>query len=415
MRITILTPYFPPEMGAPPARLYELAIRLKAFGHDVSVVTAFPNRPHGKVFKEYRGKFRMVEDMDGLRVIRTWIKPFSSSASFLYRTANDLSFTWSSGWTTAGLLGKQDLLIVQNPPIFSALSARHLSRKTGAMIVMWCGDVWPDLLLQAGLLAPGRTARIMHQMQQYAFSCSGLLAVTNPAIAKDTMSNYRCPPITVWSNGVDTQLFTPDRRDDETREKLGAGPLDLLVGYVGLHGRFQGLDAIMDAAFRLKDSGNIRFAFVGEGVEKAGMQSKAERLGLTNVRFFDPMPKSEMPAIVASCDVSVVALAKRMPGTMPSKFYEAMASGSVAMVADGCEAAHLIRKHHVGVLYEPMSGESAADAIKTVAAMGVDERKKINSNACELSKRFDRDRLAQFVNDTVVALVSKKPLPEVDW
>ncbi len=69
MRITILTPYFPPEMGAPPARLYEIAVRLKNYGHEMTVVTAFSNRPHGKIYEGYRGKFRMIEDMDGIRII----------------------------------------------------------------------------------------------------------------------------------------------------------------------------------------------------------------------------------------------------------------------------------------------------------------------------------------------------------
>jgi glycosyltransferase involved in cell wall biosynthesis len=415
MRITILTPYFPPEMGAPPARLYELGVRLKAFGHEVSVVTALPNRPHGKVFDGYRGKFRMIEDMDGLRVIRTWIKPSASSSTFIHRLITDLSFTWSSGCTTARLLGKQDVLIVQNPPIFSGISARRLKKKTGALIVMWCGDVWPEVLVDSGQLAPGILAKTMHRVQQRGFSHSDLLAVTNPAVAKDTQYNYCCPPVTVWSNGIDTELFSPDCRNDETRADFGVGPDDILVGYVGLHGRFQGLDVILDAATLLRDRKNIRFAFIGEGVEKQSLVAKAEDRKLSNVEFYDPRPKSEMPAIVSSCDLSVVSLVRRMPGTMPSKFYEALASGSISLVADGCEAAHLVREHDVGVLYEPTDAESAADAIRQVASMGVEERNKIRGNARELSKRFERNRLAEFVNDTLIALGSGQPLPEIDW
>ena len=276
MRVTILSPYFPPEMGAPPARLYEIAVRLRSYGHEMTVVTAFPNRPHGRIYEGYRRKFRMVEDMDGIRVIRTWIRPSASSASFFGRALNDLSFTWSSGWSTARLLGRQDLLLVQNPPLFSGFSAKHLKKRTGAKVVMWCGDVWPDVLLQSGEIKPGRMANFMRKLQRYCFRHSDLVAVTNPKIAQDVRQTYDCKAVTVWSNGVDTDFFHPDLRDTNLRREFCVGDDDILVGYIGLHGRFQGLDAIIDAADRLKDRKNIKFIFIGEGVEKPRLQGMTQ-------------------------------------------------------------------------------------------------------------------------------------------
>jgi glycosyltransferase involved in cell wall biosynthesis len=415
MRITILSPYFPPEMGAPPARLYELAIRLKSYGHEVTVITAFPNRPHGRIYKGYRNKWRMVEDMNGIRVIRTWIKPSASSASLLSRTMNDLSWTCSSGWMSSKLLGRQDILLVQNPPLFSVFSAKYLKRKTGAKIVMWCGDVWPDVLVQGGQLKLGAIASYMRKLQQYCFKKSDLLAVTNPKIEKDTRNSYQCPKTTVWSNGVDTALFTPRNRNSEIRQSFGATDSDLLVGFVGLQGRFQGLDAILDAANELKSEKRFKFIFVGEGVDKIRLKEKAKELVLSNVTFHDLRPKSEMPGIVSSCDISVVSLVKRMPGTMPSKFYEAISAGSIPLVADGCEAAPLVKKYEAGVVYEPMDGRSAAEGIRRVAEMSLDERERVRSNAVELAKRFDREKLARFVEDTLDALAKGEPLPKADW
>jgi colanic acid biosynthesis glycosyl transferase WcaI len=402
-------------MGAPPARLYELAVRLHDYGHEISVVTAFPNRPQGRIFEGYRNQSRMIEDMDGIRVIRTWIKPSASSASFLSRTINDLSWVCSSGLMSAKLLGKQDLIIVQNPPLFSVFSAKYLRWRTGAKIVMWCGDVWPDVLIQGGGLQPGMMTRFMHALQQYNFKNSDLLAVTNPKIAEDTQKAYRCPPVTVWSNGVDTNLFSPAKRSQAIRESFGSGADDILVGFVGLHGRFQGLDTILDAAAMLKGQPHIKFIFIGEGVDKKRLQAKAAALDLVNVTFHDPLPKSQMPGIVASCDISVVSLAKRMPGTMPSKFYEAIAAGCIPLVADGCEAAPLVRKYEAGMVYEPTAGESAAEAIRNVAAMGMDEREQVRSNAVALAKRFDREKLARFVESTLKALVAEKDLPIAEW
>ena len=415
MRITILSPYYPPEMGAPPARLSELSVRLQSYGHSVTVVTAFPSRPQGRVYEGYRGKFRMIETIDGVRVIRTWIKPSTASASLIGRTINDLSFTFSSGLMAASLLGRQDVIIVQNPPLFSAFSAYYLKKRLGAKMVMWCGDVWPDVLLQAGQQISARMAGMMRWMQQYGFSRSDLLALTNPAIAVETSAKYCCPPVTVWSNGVDTQLFSPEKRSEELRTKLGVRANDLLVGYVGLHGRFQGLDAIVDAAAILKETAHLHFLFIGEGVEKERLEKKASGLGLLNVRFLPPRPKAEMPALVASCDVSVVPLLARMPGTMPSKCYEALAAGSIVLTADGCEAAYLVNKNKAGLIYEPMDAQSVATALMSVMKMSLEERRVLHANARKLSLRFDREKLARFVEATLVALVGGAPLPEAVW
>lgn len=414
MKILILTPYYPPEMGAPPTRLYEIAVRLQKMGHGVTVITAFPNRPLGKIYDGYGGKFQDCHIEDGVWVIRTWVKPSAASASFMSRTINDLSFTWSSGWTTAKLLSKQDILIVQNPPLFSVFSAYHLAKKVGAKLVMWCGDIWPDVLIESGQLEEGLMARLMRWVQQYGFYRSHLLAVTNPTIAEKVQTKYNCPAVTVWSNGVDTALFTPELRNQKIRAGFGADDETLLVGYSGLHGRFQGLDTIVESATILS-SKNIKFVFIGDGVEKPALKAQAERLGLQNLRFYDPLPKVEMPAFVANCDVSVIALITRMPGTMPSKFYEAIAAGTIPVVADGCEAAPLVQKYKAGAIYEPGNAQSVADALMSIKNMSEEKRQQMRSNARDLSLRFDRDRLAEFIHHSLKSLSKNEELPFFDW
>jgi len=415
VRITILTPYYPPEMGAPPARLSELAVRLKASGHEVTVVTAFPNRPQGRIIEGYRGRWRMMETMEEVRVIRTWIIPAAASASFLNRLVTDLSFMFSSGLMTARLLGRQDVLIVQNPPVFSVFSARYLKWRTGAKVVIWCGDVWPDVLIQSGQLANEFQAKLMRRVQKYGFTHSDLVTLTNPTIAEEIKKTYQCSPVTVWSNGVDTTMFSPSKWSQAVRERFGAADGDLLIGYMGLHGRFQGLDVILDAAEILHDRKDLHFVFIGEGVEKKRLQEKVKNLRLDNVVFFDQRPKKEMPDIVASIDISIVSLLTRMPGTMPSKFYEALASGTIPLTADGCEAAPLVTKFQAGLLYEPKDAQSVANAILSFVKMNQANREVMRKNVRDLALRFDRNRLSLFVENTLNALVEGSKLPDFNW
>ena len=412
MRIGILSPYYPPEMGAPPARLHEVATRLVAAGDEVTVITAHPNRPLGRVFEGYGGWPHRSSVEDGVRVLRCWIRPSAASASFVGRAMNDLSFTWSSGWLLGDNVGPLDVLIVQNPPLFSAFNARATAKRSGAKIVMWCGDVWPDVLVQSGQLKDGAVARLMRANQQFAFDSSALLALTTPAVAAEVAATYRCPPIAIWSNGVDTRLFTPESRSEALRAKLGANSDTILVGFVGLHGRFQGLDAIVDAASQLGESSGFRFVFVGDGVEKDGLKRRARG---SHIQFLDPMPKSAMPELVSSCDVSVVSLLTRMPGTMPSKFYEACAAGTVPLVADGCEAAPLVRRYAAGLVYEPGDAQSAADQLLRFRASSSDERSAIRRAARKLAERFDRDRLATHLRECLLAIHENRPLPNQEW
>jgi hypothetical protein len=95
MRILFLSHYFPPEGNAPASRVYELAKRWVAAGHDVQVITCAPNVPNGVIYKGYRNRLKQTEHMDGIHVTRVWtyIAPNRGKAR---RTLNYLSYLVSA-------------------------------------------------------------------------------------------------------------------------------------------------------------------------------------------------------------------------------------------------------------------------------------------------------------------------------
>lgn len=412
MRVLILTQYFPPEMGAPPTRLFEMASRLRDHGHAVTVLTAMPNRPTGRVFDGYRRKLRMVETLDGIRVIRTWIRP-SNSPRALARLFCDLSFLMSSvlwGWWG---LGKQDVLVFQSPSLFATLSGWFLGRVTRARVVMWASDIWPDLLMRIGQLKPGLTAKVLFWLERWGYTRSDLVAVTNPG-ARSQVTDRFDVATTVFSNGVDTSFFRPGLRSESLRAEFGAGPDDFLVGYVGLHGLFQGLSAVIDAAELLRDRPDIKIVMMGNGVVKADLEAAAAEKGLTNLAFFDPRPKSDMPVMLCSIDASLVPLAAPMPGTMPSKVYEALAAGTPIIVAKHCEGEAFVNQFDVGRTFEPTDGAELAEAIRSLADHP-DHVRDMQDSCVRLAQRFDRNVLADRINAVLVALHEGRELPEVSW
>ena len=413
MKLLILTQYFPPEMGAPQARLYELAKRLHDRGHQISVLTAMPNYPTGKVFDGYRHKIYLQEDMDGIRVIRTWIYPSKSSRT-LPRLLSYLSFVFSSVFLGIWGLGKQDVVLFESPPLFLVPAGLIIGRATGARIIMNVSDIWPDIIVRMGHTTGGPFLKAMYWLEKFGYEHSDVVALTNPGAARQINERFAHVRTTVISNGVDTNFFRPDLRSDEVRASLGAGPDDFLVIYCGLHGLAQGLEVVIGAAERLKNHPEIKFVLIGDGPTKESLVAQARMKNLKNLRFFDRRPKEEIPAILASCDVSLVPLVTRLPGTMPSKVYEALAAGTPPVVAKGCEGATLVSQFNAGRTFEPMNDKELAEVILSLAK-NPSELKEIRTNCLKLAKRFDRDTIAQRTEAILIAVAKRQPLPEVAW
>ncbi|NLX15212.1 MAG: glycosyltransferase family 4 protein [Phycisphaerales bacterium] len=413
MRIGILTEYFPPEMGAPQARLYELAIRLRQRGHDLTIVTAMPNYPTGQIFDEYRGRLFVREKLDGLPVIRTPIFPTKSS-NLIVRLTSYMSFVTTSLMMASWFVGKLDILIVESPPLFLGLSGIPMSRWTRSKLVFMVSDIWPDVAIRMGDIISDKQARILEKLEGFIYRHCACVALTNPGAVEQVTQRFPLVPCGVISNGVDTSFFKPDLYSEDIRREFGIKSGQFAVGYCGLHGIFQGLEVVVRAAARLRDNPNIRFVMVGEGPTKQKLIAMVRQEGLNNITFFPHQPKRRMPAILASMDASLIPLAASLPGTMPSKVYEALAAGVPILVTAGCEAEQLIHRYDVGRLFPAGDDETLARGIQELAADPA-KRRAIRANALRLAPRFDRGAIADRTDALLRAVAQNRPLPKVEW
>lgn len=414
MRLLFITQYYPPEMGAPQARLSELARRLQGMGHEITVLTAMPNYPTGRVFEGYRRTLRKSEVIDGIRVVRTWLYP-SNSSRFLPRLLSYFSFAGSCLFLGHWGIGRQDLVLIESPPLFLAPAALMISRLKRAKPVLMVADIWPDILIQMGHAREGVAVRAMYGLERFCYEHASAVTLTTPGMCADIRSRFpHLPNVTIMSNGVDTSMFRPDHRSDAVRRELGAENDDFLVGYCGLHGLAQGLEIVLDAAERLKDQPHIKFVMIGDGPTKKQIDTKARSMNLPNLRLLGHRPKSEMPSVIASLDVSLMPLKVRIPGAMPSKVYEALASGAVPIVSKGTDAEKLVTEHEAGLSYAPDDLDEFVDRIRRLAedraAWGAMKRR-----AVLLAERFDRSVLAQRSAAALEAIASGRPLPEPEW
>ena len=212
-------------------------------------------------------------------------------------------------------------------------------------------------------------------------------------------------PVAMIPNGCDLQIFSPNNRVPREQLNLeGITPDALLAIFTGAHGVANGLDAVLDTAAVLlkRQRTDIKFIFIGSGNQKAGLQERASREGLTNCLFFAPVPKVELNTIVASADIGLMIL-KNIPafyyGTSPNKFFDYIASGlPVLNNYPGFLADH-ITSSECGIVVEPDDPEAFADGLIQLANSS-ELRKKFSVNARKLAEqKFSRERLAvEFTN-----------------
>jgi glycosyltransferase involved in cell wall biosynthesis len=393
MRIAYLTQYFPPEMGAPQVRIPEMMRPLIAQGHRVTILTGMPNYPTGRIFPGYRRLLMKTETLDGMRVVRVWLYP-TLSVGFLRRLFSHMSFVVSSAFFGLFCLGRQDVILVESPPLFLALTARFLSLFGRGPYIAVVADLWPQVAIDTGMLRSGFGIRVARWLEAMLYRNGRAVFTQTPKQAEDIRTRFPGIPVHVTSGGVDTGKFGPPLRDPAVRDAYGVdGKIGVL--FLGLHGFAQGLDVAVEAAALLRDRPNLRFVLVGDGVEKEKLQARARSLELPNLTFYDPIPRAQVPALLASMDIALVTLRRGVPlGTIPTKLYEAMASGLPTALAANGEAADLVRGEGVGFAVAPGDARGLADALARLAS-DPDGRAGMGQRARALAAaRFDRTAIA---------------------
>jgi len=413
MKILLITQYFPPEMGAPQARLYELAARMVRKGHSVTVLTAMPNYPTGRVFRDYRWKLRCRESMDGIEVVRTAIFP-SKSQGVVSRLLSYASFAFSSLFLGPWGIKRPDVTVIESPPLFLMPTSLLLATLFRSKRVMMVSDIWPDIIERMGYRTKGFYLTLMKWLERFSYRFSDVVALTNPGAKEQISARFPNVVTTVISNGVDRGLFDPSLSDSGARKRLGVSDDSFLVVYCGLHGIAQGLDAVVGAASLIPADSKVHMVMIGDGPVKGDLLRKAKDLNLQNLSFFDPIPKKEVPSILSTADASLVPLSCRLPGTMPSKVYEALASGTPPIVAKGCEGATLVDSTSSGLSFEPGDAADLARAIIEASSNPMLWSEK-RERALELSRRFDRDVIAERTELILKAIVDGEALPAVEW
>lgn len=385
MRILLLTQWFQPE---PQFKGLPLAKALIARGHDVEVLTGFPNYPGGKLYPGYRVRPMQRETMDGVRVTRAALYP-SHDQSAVRRILNYVSFALSSAML-AFTLRRPDVVYVYCPPMTAAAGAVALRMLRRVPYVIDIQDLWPDTLASTNMVRDGMLLRLVGAWSRFAMRHASRLVVLSPGFKQRLEDRRIGRPIHVIPNWAPPEIV----EQVAALPPLDAEPtasFDIL--FAGNMGRAQALDSVLDAAALLKtEAPQVRFTFVGGGVEAERLRLEAQRRELANIVFLPPRPARDMGPLFAQANALLVHLRDDplFSITIPSKTQAYLAAGRPILMGVRGDAATMVREARAGIVLEPENAGALAGAIRELIALPPAARAMMGKSGA----RYYRDNLS---------------------
>jgi glycosyltransferase involved in cell wall biosynthesis len=388
MRILIISQWFDPE---PVIKGLAFARALAARGHEVEVLTGFPNYPGGRIYPGYQLRPRQVERVDGIRIVRVALYP-SHDRSSVRRTLNFVSFGVAASVFGLGAVRRPDVAYVYNP-VTTALPAIAAKAALGVPFVYDVQDLWPDTIRATGMLQGRLGLGMLGRWCQFTYRTADRIVVLSPGF-RDTLVERGVPAekISVIYNWCDEADIHPVAADPDLARHLGlAGWVNVM--FAGNMGLAQALDAVLECALRCRGTlPEVQFVLIGGGVDRGRLEERARSMGLDNVRFLLARPQKEIAPILALADALLVHL-KDDPLfriTIPSKTQAYLAAGRPVLMAVEGDAARLVREAGAGVCCRSEDPAALADAVRRLVQLGPHGRAMLGA----AGRRFYEENLS---------------------
>ena len=399
MKILFLTDNFPPEVNAPANRTYEHCREWVKAGIEVTVITCAPNFPKGKVYPGYKNKWRQVEFIEGIKVIRVWTY-ITANEGFIKRILDYLSFSIIS--FLIGLFVKTDVIIATSPQFFTALSGRWLHFFKRKPWIMEVRDLWPESIVAVGAMQKGKVISFFEWLEKRLYkNATKIIVVTDTFKEKIIEKGIDANKISVHKNGANLEIYKPIEKDLQLINELGLQD-KMVFAYIGTHGMAHGLDFILESIRDLNnEQPNFHFLFIGDGAERKKLIELNCQLGLTNSTFIPSVSKNEVVRYLSIMDVALVNLRKNdtFLTVIPSKIFEAAAMQKPILLGLQGETKGIIEKYNAGVCFEP---ENHNDFLNGILKITEKENYISCQQGCtQLAIAFDRKTIALEMLETI--------------
>lgn len=366
MRITILTQFYPPEFGAAAVYWSRLAELFAADGHKVTVLTSVPNYPSGIIPENYRQRLFYREQSGPITILRVRVYA-SPKKSTRARLLNQVSFMAMS-LLRGTFMRRADVLIVESHPLFVCLASSWLKRIRRMPILLNVSDLWPESAIALGALRPESTlVKIAEQVERLAYQDAAHMIAMTRGVEDGINKVHRRPErVTMLYNSVDLEQFRPGLTMDGAtiRQRFGLEGL-FVAAHIGNMSLAHDFGLILDVAAQ---SPQITFVFAGGGSQESYLREQIDKRKLQNIKMLGILPYQDMPALWAATDVCLIAFGDHSiaGGAMPTKLFEAMATGTPIVAAIRGEAALALTETGAGIPTTIGDPQSMVYALQTL-------------------------------------------------
>lgn len=365
MRVLVLSNYYYPETVGAGIWVTQLAQDLKGRGHDVTVVTSFPSYPRGQILDGYRSRFVDRETVDGIDIIRTFTYA-TPSKSFWARVAGFGAFCLSAAPGYLRWRRAVDVVYVILPPLPLGMSAWAMAKASGARLVINVQDIYPDVAVALNYLTNPVAVAFFRGMERWIYRRADRIVVISEGFRQNLLGKGVVPQkIHVVPNWADPDQIVPMPSDNAFRRVTGTND-ELLVMYSGGLTHNAELESVLDAAVHLRGL-PVRFAIIGDGVQKQLLVDRAAAARLDNVKFYPFQPIERYGEVLAAADVTLVALNSAATfASVPSKIYKQMAAARpiIAITNPGNELSRLVMDAQCGVTVPTGDSERLANVLR---------------------------------------------------
>lgn len=294
--------------------------------------------------------------------------PRNLRASLWHRLMTYTRFAWTA-YHYACHLQRPDVVMTSIQPLFTGYAALRMARSWRLPLLLEIRDLWPDALVAKKAISPLQAAPLHALARSLYFGSSRLVSLT-PGIKAELLA-MGLPPsrLDLFPNGCNREIFATAAGERETvRRAYGWGDQFVAV-YTGAHTEVTAVDVIVRAAAHLRDRPDIRLDLFGTGQTKSAAMELKRNLGLGNVHFHDPVPKSRVPAILAGADAGLMTLFQSplIHIYFENKLIDYMGAGKPILAAMGGLQAQLIEREMAGRVVAGLDDVGLARLIRSAA------------------------------------------------
>jgi len=370
-------------------RHHELARCFAADGHHVSIVASPVSYLTGKPEE----KRNLTLDADGrISIHRVYTYP-ALHRSFVHRVLSFVSFMLSSFFKSLSIRNV-DAVWGTSPPIFQSFTAWLVARLKRKPFILEIRDLWPDFAIAVGVLRNRTLIRMSLWLEKFLYQHADRIVVNSPGFI-DHVKSRGGRDIHLVPNGADPAFFSMSAQPRESAFPEWQGKF--IVLYTGAHGMSNDLGVILRAAQILHAHPAVHFVLLGDGKEKPALKEAANRMGLRNLEFRDPLPKTSMPAVISAVDACIAILKpiEMYKTTYPNKVFDYMACAKPVILAIDGVIREVVEESHCGIFCPPGDAQKMSEAILKLYRHPADARGMGRNGRDYLERHFNRAHIAR--------------------